>query len=113
MTLKHFGYHVLEAGSGRQALKVVEEHPEPIDLLLTDMVMPEGISGKDLADMLRDARPDMRVLFTSGYSVELLNRNIALPEDVWFLPKPFTTHKLAHMVRECLNAPVGGRGDVS
>lgn len=109
MTLKHFGYHVLEAGSGRQALKVVEDHPERIDLLLTDMVMPEGISGKDLADMLRDARPDIRVLFTSGYSVELLNRNIALSEDVWFLPKPFTTQKLAHMVRECLNAPVGGR----
>lgn len=110
MTLKHYGYHVLEAGSGRQALKVVEAHPERIDLLLTDMVMPEGMSGKDLADCLRHARPDMRVLFTSGYSVELLNRNLALAEDVWFLPKPFTTQKLAHMVRDCLNAPVGNHG---
>ncbi|HSJ03475.1 MAG TPA: PAS domain S-box protein, partial [Verrucomicrobium sp.] len=109
MTLKHYGYHVLEAGSGPQALKLVEEHPEHIDLLLTDMVMPEGLSGKDLADLLRNARPDIRVLFTSGYSVELLNRTSSLSEDVWFLPKPFTTQKLAHMVRECLNAPAGGK----
>jgi signal transduction histidine kinase len=105
LTLKHYGYQVLEAASGRQAVRLMEEHAHEIDLLLTDMVMPEGMSGKELADHLRATRPELRVLFTSGYSVELLNRNLSLPGDVWFLPKPFTTQRLAQIVRDCLNAP--------
>lgn len=105
LTLKHYGYQVLEAASGRQAVQLMDEHAHEIDLLLTDMVMPEGMSGKELADHLRATRPELRVLFTSGYSVELLNRNLSLPGDVWFLPKPFTTQRLAQIVRDCLNSP--------
>jgi len=103
LTLTHFGYDVLEAGSGRQAIALMEENPRRIDLLLTDMVMPEGVTGKQLAEYLKVGRPEMRVLFTSGYSVELLGEHLSIPDGVNFLPKPFSTDKLAHAVRDCLN----------
>jgi len=103
LTLTHFGYDVLEASSGRQAIALMDQNPRRIDLLLTDMVMPEGISGKQLAEHLKVGRPDMRVLFTSGYSVDLLRDHLSIPDHVNFLPKPFSTHNLAHAVRDCLN----------
>lgn len=101
--LQHFGYHVIEASSGRQALSLYEKDRPHIDLLLTDMVMPDGVSGKELAEKLRACQPDLRVLYTSGYSVDLLSRNVTMEDGSSFLQKPYSTRKLAQMVRECLN----------
>jgi two-component system, cell cycle sensor histidine kinase and response regulator CckA len=103
LTLQHFGYNVLEADSGRHAIDMMEKHPRRIDLLLTDMVMPDGMTGRQLAEHMVAERPDLRVLITSGYSVDLLSRNLAIPDDVSFLPKPFSPQKLARAVRECLS----------
>jgi two-component system cell cycle sensor histidine kinase/response regulator CckA len=100
--LKQFGYSVLEAGSGKQALAVFEESRTRIDLLLTDMVMPDGMSGKDLAAQLEAKSPNLRVLFTSGYSAELVSRGLDSQKD-HFLQKPYSMRHLATAIRECLN----------
>ena len=96
------GYIVLEAGDGLEALQVARQTPAKIDLLLTDMVMPNGISGKMLATQLVAQRKDMKVLFTSGYSPELLDNTSVLVPGINFLPKPFDVAKLLQTVRSCL-----------
>ena len=103
MALKHFGYEVLEAASGKQALALFEQASQRIDLLLTDMVMPDGISGQDLAVQMCASRPEMRILYTSGYNIDLVSPDLAGQEGVSFLQKPFSMQKLAGAVRECLN----------
>jgi PAS domain S-box-containing protein len=104
MALQHYGYEVLEAGSGRQALSVFQESGKKIDLLLTDMVMPDGLSGKDLADRLRATAPDLPVLFTSGYSAEFISQGAVPPAGIRFLQKPFSTLDLNRTIRDCLRA---------
>jgi CheY-like chemotaxis protein len=99
--LKQFGYSVLEAGSGKQALAVFNESQTRIDLLLTDMVMPDGMSGKDLAQQLEAKSPSLRVLYTSGYSAELVNRGLNAKE-IHFLQKPYNMRHLATAIRDCL-----------
>ena len=69
--LERHGYRVLEAGNGVEALWMWEQHKERVQLVLTDMVMPEGVSGRDLAAQLQAHNPDLRVIFTSGYSADL------------------------------------------
>jgi PAS domain S-box-containing protein len=103
LILEQYKYRVLEAGSGVQALKVWEEHAEEIDLLLTDMVMPEGMTGRDLAERLQAERPDIKVLYSSGYSPDVVGGYFKLPENSFFLPKPYHPPKLAQAVRECLD----------
>src|SRR5205807_5575908 len=71
--LQGCGYQVLEAGSGRQALEVWNRNPNSIDLVLTDLVMPEGVSGMDLAQKLLETRPTLKIIFASGYSVDELD----------------------------------------
>lgn len=105
--LQNFGYRVLEAASGPDALAIWAETGNPIDLLLTDLVMPGGMSGKDLAARLIQRKPHLRVLFTSGYSVDLVQSDIPLKEGVNFLPKPFSTSSLAAIVRNALDQQVG------
>ena len=73
LILQDCGYHVLEAGSGAEALRVWERNPDAIDLVLTDMVMPGGVSGRDLAVRLLANHPQLKVIFTSGYNVEEAN----------------------------------------
>jgi CheY-like chemotaxis protein len=102
--LRHYGYRVLEAGHGKEALQVWRARASEIDLLLTDMMMPEGMSGWELAGKLQAERPDLKVIYTSGYSVELLGRNRELGEGAHFLPKPYQPHVLAKTVRDCLDA---------
>src|SRR5262249_35502140 len=84
--LKNGGYKVLEASNGVEALKVWDEHNGRVDLLLTDMVMPEGMTGSDLAKQLRSREPQLKVIYTSGYSAEIMGSENEL-RDAPFLPK--------------------------
>jgi len=107
--LRRHGYHVIETGGGEQALREARLHAGPIHLLLTDVVMP-GMSGRVLAERLAPLRPEMRVLYMSGYTDdEMLRRGLFHP-GVRYLQKPFTVDGLAHAVREILgeDAPQAG-----
>ncbi|MBI2925078.1 MAG: PAS domain S-box protein [Verrucomicrobia bacterium] len=102
--LAHYGYRVLDAPNGPEALKVWADHSEQIDMLLTDLVMPGGLSGRELAEQLRARQPDLPVIVASGYSAELLG-----PEfEQWitgshFLRKPYAPQELAQAVRQSLD----------
>ncbi len=97
------GYTVLEAATGRDALEVWEKATRPIDLLLTDMVMPGGVMGSELAERLTSRSPGLKVIYTSGYSLGMAGRDASLLEGRNFLPKPYSIGKLAQFVRECLD----------
>jgi len=101
--LQDCGYSVLEARSGREALTVWEEHRDHIDLVLTDMVMPEGVSGMDLANRLIEAKPDLKIIFASGYSMDDLDTAFVRDGHAIFLQKPYTHVTLAKAVRQCLD----------
>jgi two-component system cell cycle sensor histidine kinase/response regulator CckA len=103
--LKRHGYTVLQASDGRAALDLVASHPEPIDLLITDVIMP-GMSGRQLADRLRELRAGMKVLFVSGYTDDAIIRHGMLEPGIAFLQKPFTPESLAAKVRQVLDAPL-------
>jgi PAS domain S-box-containing protein len=96
------GYTVLEARHGVDAVEVAARHPGPIHLLLTDVVMPQ-MGGSQLADRLAVTRPEMKVLFTSGYVENAAIRRDILEPRAAFLPKPFTPDALARKVREVLD----------
>ncbi len=98
------GYNVLEAGDVGEARRLCGTHPEPIHLLVTDVVMPV-MSGRGLADALSSLRPEMRVLYMSGYTDDAIVRHGILLEGVPFLQKPFTPQRLAAKVREVLDLP--------
>lgn len=102
--LQDYDYRVLEAETGVEALKVWDENQGKVDLLLTDMVMPGGISGAELAHRLRQRKADLRVIYSSGYSSEIVGKNFSENDPV-FLPKPYRPPQLAHRVRKCLDAP--------
>ena len=108
LTLADCGYRVLAAGSGPEALEVLAEHPGAVDLLLTDVVMP-GMSGPELAEHLVSQYPQMKVLYTSGYTDHAAVRNGVLGPGAAFLSKPFSPDELAHQVREVLDAPPARR----
>ena len=97
------GYNVLDAGSGVAALKVWEQHKSSIDLLLTDLVMPEGMTGGELGERLVKEDPGLKVIFTSGYSADTVGKNFVLREGVNFLQKPYHPEKLTQTVRDCLD----------
>ncbi len=102
--LKIQGYYVLEAASGTHALELWEQSKRPVDLLLTDMVMPGGVMGSELAERLSGQCPRLKVLYTSGYSPGMAGKDTALLEGRNFLPKPYSIGQLASVVRECLDA---------
>jgi len=102
IALRHLGYTVLEAATGPQALAVFGENPDRIDLLMTDMVMPGGISGAALAELLQARKPGLRVLFTSGYAVEQPHQELPESGTIHFLKKPYSTHQLARAVHDHL-----------
>jgi len=106
--LAEAGYTVLIAASAAAAREVWREHWEEIDLLLTDMVMPGGFSGKQLAEVLRGQNRGLRVIFMSGYSAELQSRDLDIKEGIRFLQKPFTQSVLLEAVRRQLDS--GGAG---
>jgi len=101
--LEDRGYTILEASSGRDALDVWNQHKEKIDLVLTDMVMPEGISGMDLAHRLLEVQPELKVIFASGYTMDDLDPTFVRERQAMFLQKPYTHLSLAQAVRDCLD----------
>jgi CheY-like chemotaxis protein len=103
ITLSRLGYRVLDAATGVEALAVWEQNHEAIRLVLTDLVMPGGMTGKDLADQLLAKKPDLIVIFASGYRADIANDGFLLDEGVNFLAKPFETEKLAKTIRNRLD----------
>jgi len=101
--LNRRGYHVLEAGGGEEALRIFEERGPEIDLVLTDMVMPK-MSGRTLAERLRVLRPEIKVIFMSGYTDDVLVRTGALSPGMSFLQKPLRPDVLSAKVREALDS---------
>lgn len=106
IALEKQGYSVLAAASGREALGIAEQHGDAIDLLLTDLVMPE-MSGRELAEILRARRPGLAVLLMSGFVEDDFVRHGVVAEEVAFLHKPFTLAELAQTVRAVLDEPPG------
>jgi two-component system cell cycle sensor histidine kinase/response regulator CckA len=102
--LQQYHYHVLVAASGDEALRVWERQQGRVDLLLTDMIMPGGMTGKKLAEQLRCRKSDLKIIYTSGYSPELMGKDFA-QGDSTFLSKPYVPSQLAQLVRTCLDAP--------
>jgi CheY-like chemotaxis protein len=100
--LKDHGYRVLEAANAEGALAIAREYPVELHLLLTDVVLP-GMNGRELADELRLLRPGIKVLFTSGYTADVIAHRGVVDFGLAYLPKPFTERALALKVREVLD----------
>jgi len=100
--LSELGYTVLTASNGLEALEIVQHHAGPIELLITDVVMPK-MSGQELAARLVALRPKTRVLFSSGYTADVIAPDGVLGEDINFLPKPYSPSTLATAVRDVLD----------
>jgi DNA-binding NtrC family response regulator len=100
--LPKLGYTLLEAVHGQDALWVINHYPDPIHLVLTDVVMP-GLSGKALAEQLSSSRPELKILFMSGYTDEAIAHHGVLNPGVDFLQKPFTLMGLARKIRSVLD----------
>ncbi|MEX2528574.1 MAG: PAS domain S-box protein [Gemmatimonadota bacterium] len=102
--LKKAGYRVLEAGEGEEALEVARGEGGGLDLLLTDVVMP-GMSGPELAEQIGKEAPGTKVVFTSGYTADAMDRHGLENAQQWFLPKPYDIQELTAKVREVLDRP--------
>jgi CheY-like chemotaxis protein len=97
------GYRVLQAENGQQALERWASHKGRIDLLLTDMIMPEGLTGLDLAQRLRRQKPGLKVIIMSGYVSSENSQGIAADDGIFYLSKPFETDTLTNLVRRRLD----------
>jgi PAS domain S-box-containing protein len=105
-SLSQLGYRILEAPTGIKALEVWKQNRDEIRLLLTDLVMPDGMTGKDLAQRVLGENPDLKVIYMSGYSAEVVGKDFPLKEGDNFLTKPFQASKLARTIREKLDAKI-------
>jgi CheY-like chemotaxis protein len=105
--LRRWGYTVLDAADGDAALRVSADHVGPIDLLITDVLLP-GIRGPELAVRMRAARPDIKVLLISGYTGGIEGARDSADPTTPFLAKPFTQEELARKVRQVLDTSGGG-----
>jgi CheY-like chemotaxis protein len=103
-TLENHGYVVVEADSGFSARQAWTRHGGSFDLLMTDLVLPGGVTGLELCDLLRAHKPGLKVLLASGYSAELTTLGLASAKGITILRKPFSTLVLAETVRKCLDS---------
>ncbi len=101
--LERQGYRVLAALNPAEALELAQGHPERIDLLVTDVIMP-GMNGKDLSQKLRDLKPGFKSIFMSGYTADVFAHHGVLDQGIHFLQKPFSVTTLAQKVREVLDS---------
>jgi PAS domain S-box-containing protein len=101
--LSQLGYQLFTAATGAVALHVWAEHRRQIQLVLTDLVMPGGMSGKELAERLRREAPELKIIYVSGYSAEMAAGDAVLAGGAGFLAKPFASAALAQAVRACLD----------
>jgi CheY-like chemotaxis protein len=104
ITLSRLGYHVLEAANGVEALAIWKQQRDVIHLLLTDLIMPDGMTGKDLSERILQENPKLKVIYVSGYIPEIAGTDLKLQQGVNFLPKPFQSPKLAKIIRDRLDA---------
>jgi CheY-like chemotaxis protein len=103
LILEECGYTLIEAGSGKEALDIWPGQSDKIHLVLTDMVMPEGVSGIELAEKLLAQRPHLKIVFTSGYTVNEISDELLHKHNAHFLQKPYTHDALAQTVRNALD----------
>jgi PAS domain S-box-containing protein len=96
--LEKQGYHVMEAESGLEAIKLWEKHSNEIDILFSDMVMPNNITGLDLANQFKQQKPQLRVILTSGYNIGLIEGKEKLPENILFVAKPYSSADLMNAI---------------
>ena len=109
--LRSYGYRVLVAESGVAALQVWQEHHASINLVMTDIVMPEGLSGLELAERLQAEKPGVKIILSSGYSLDEAPEGLEPKPGLAFLPKPYQVGTLVHTVRQCLDMrPAAGPG---
>jgi CheY-like chemotaxis protein len=101
--LRGIGYEVLQAGSGMEALKIWRQNKDRIDLLLTDIVMPDGMTGRDLAEKAQAEKSGLKAIFTSGYSSDIVGKDFIIEEGVNYLQKPYLPQKLIRVIRKCLD----------
>jgi CheY-like chemotaxis protein len=101
-TLREIGYSVIAADSGKAAIELLEENPGVV-LLFTDIVMPE-MNGRKLADLVKEKRPGLPVIYTTGYTRNAVVHNGVVDSDVFFIPKPFTIEQVARKLRAVLDA---------
>jgi len=104
-TLGRLGYRVVEAASGHAALDTWQKLEGKFDLVLTDMALPEGITGWELCNRFKAQNPGLKVIIMSGYSVIIAKNTWPAGAQVTFLPKPFTPQVLAQTIRESLDCP--------
>jgi PAS domain S-box-containing protein len=104
-SLENQGYRVIDAPDGATAIQISQAHQGPIHLLLTDVIMP-GMNGRELANKVSPTRPEMRVLYMSGYTENHIGHNGTLDEGITLLQKPFTLPALKAKVREMLDTPL-------
>ena len=104
--LEHHGYRVLQAAHGPEALELWQRHGQEVDLLLTDLVMPRRMNGRQLAERLWQDRPDLKVIFTSGYSAEVVGCDFLLRPGLVYLQKPYPPGRLVQLVRQTLDGTV-------
>jgi signal transduction histidine kinase len=109
--LRASGYHVLAGGTQQEALRCAAEHAGPIDLALSDVVMA-GASGPEVVAQIQAARPEMRVIFMSGYTDEAIGHHFVIDSGIHFLQKPFPGRVLRQKVREVLDAPPHAPGKI-
>jgi len=102
--LSTYGYQVIQAESGVKALEKWKESGDKVDLMLTDLVMPDRLNGRQLAEKLWADRPGLKVIFTSGYSAEVVGKEFVLQPGIHYLQKPYVPDLLARKIRECLDA---------
>ena len=94
---------MLQAGAGAEAVEIWRSHKDEICLLLTDLIMPGNMNGRELAEILWMERPELKVIFTSGYSADVVGKDFKIESDVNFLQKPYHPQTLAVTVRRCLD----------
>ncbi len=110
--LQKRGYQVLKAANGPEAISIWDRSTRPVDLLLTDMIMPCGMTGGELGRILQEKNPQLKVLYTSGYSPEILRKDALFVQGINFLPKPYDFPTLLKSVRTCLEGGKLPRHDV-